>query len=61
MENLHFIGSYCIMITYDTVLKRLVLPSSGPSPYYMTILLPSGNNCVYSIHIQMSPIGNGML
>lgn len=28
----------------DTVLKRPVLPSSGPSSYYMTILLPSGNN-----------------
>jgi len=26
--------------------KRLVLPSSGPSPYYITILLQSGDNCV---------------
>ena len=33
------------------VLKRFVLPSSGPSPYYMIILFPSGNTaCVKYIY-----------
>lgn len=28
----------------EKVIKRLVLPLSSPSPYYMTILFPPGNN-----------------
>ena len=28
----------------ERVIKSLVLPSSGPSPYYMIILFPPVNN-----------------